>query len=97
MELKTTHITTPLLEVTPGSGNIVEALEAVRTQPWAEETSVFGTKLHVMVSDEEAGTRAIRELLTAKGVAIARIERIVPSLEDVFLYLLEKDAVKANG
>ncbi|MCC6398166.1 MAG: ABC transporter ATP-binding protein, partial [Bacteroidetes bacterium] len=42
MELKTTHITTPLLEVTLEDGEIVDALEAIRSQPWAVETSVFG-------------------------------------------------------
>lgn len=91
MALKTTHITRPLLEVTLAAGSIVEALETVRVQPWAIETSVFGTKLHVMVSGEEAGIGAIREVLSAKGMSLARVERIVPSLEDVFLFLLDKD------
>jgi ABC-2 type transport system ATP-binding protein len=90
-ELKTAHITTPLLEVSLTSGSIVESLETVRVQPWAVETSVFGTKLHVMVKDQETGMRAIREVLSAKGMSVARIERIVPSLEDVFLYLLDRD------
>ncbi len=91
-ELKTTHITTPLLEVTLKSGGIVDALEAVRVQPWALETSVFGTKLHVMVPEEGSGVRAVRSVLSEKGMIVARIERIVPSLEDVFIALLEKDA-----
>jgi ABC-2 type transport system ATP-binding protein len=93
-ELKTTHITTPLLEVTLQSGSIVDALESVRSQPWAVETSVFGTKLHVMVEDEETGKGALTGLLTSRGMTVGRIEKIVPSLEDVFLYLLEKDEVK---
>jgi ABC-2 type transport system ATP-binding protein len=91
-ELKTRHITTPLLEVTLRSGSIVEVLEAVRIQPWAIETSVFGTKLHVMVADAEAGKHAITNVIEGKGMQAANIERIIPSLEDVFLYLLEKDS-----
>jgi ABC-2 type transport system ATP-binding protein len=94
-ELKTTHITTPLLEITLQAGSVVDALETIRSQPWAIETSVFGTKLHVMVSEEEAGTRAVNEVLTGKGIPLARIERIVPSLEDVFLYLLEKNTAES--
>jgi ABC-2 type transport system ATP-binding protein len=90
--LKTTHITAPLLEVSLDSGSIVEALEAIRVQPWAVETSVFGTKLHVMVAEEAAGRQAIRRALSGTGMVIGHIERIIPSLEDVFLYLLEKDA-----
>ncbi len=97
LELKTTYMTTPLLEVTLTTGGIVEALELVRTQPWAIETSVFGTKLHVMVKEEEAGKDAIRQALEGKGMTIARLERIVPSLEDVFLYLLERDTPETGG
>ena len=94
VELKTEYITNPILEVRPGA-NIVEAMEVVRTQPWALETSVFGTGLHVMVADEKEGERAIRGVLGAQGIGVEHIERISPSLEDVFLYLLEKDTANA--
>jgi hypothetical protein len=87
----------PLLEVMLTSGSVVEALETVRVQPWALETSVFGTKLHVMVAEEEAGVRAIQDVLAGKGMTVARVERIVPSLEDVFLYLLENDVQKSQA
>ncbi|OLD59034.1 MAG: multidrug ABC transporter ATP-binding protein [Ignavibacteria bacterium 13_1_40CM_2_61_4] len=89
-ELKTQRIKRPILEVTPTSG-VVEALETLREKPWAIETSVFGTSLHVMVEDEEEGRRLIAQALAEKGIGISRVERIVPSLEDVFLYVLEKD------
>jgi hypothetical protein len=97
MELKTTHMTMPLLEVTLTSGSVVEVLETVRVQPWAVETSVFGTRLHVMVTEEGAGIRSIQEVLTGQGMSVARVERIVPSLEDVFLYLLERDGQKSQA
>jgi len=91
VELKTEHIKRPILEVAPDSG-IVEALETIREKPWAIETSVFGTSLHVMVDDEREGRRLITGLLADKGIGIHHIDRIVPSLEDVFLYLLEQHA-----
>ena len=94
VELKTEYITNPILEVRPAA-NIVEAMEVVRTQPWALETSVFGTGLHVMVADAKEGERAIRLVLGAQGIGVEHIERISPSLEDVFLYLLEKDTANA--
>jgi len=89
-ELKRSHITQPILEVRLGGGAIVEALETVRAAPWALETSVFGTSLHVMVADEREGARLITSALAAAGIPTSRIERIVPSLEDVFLYLLDR-------
>jgi ABC-2 type transport system ATP-binding protein len=93
-ELKTEHIRTPLLEVSMDDGEIVDALETIRVEPWAIETSVFGTKLHVMVAEEERGKADIIRVLGAQNMHVAGIERIVPSLEDVFLYLLDHDAAR---
>ena len=92
-QLKHEYIKKPILEVSPA--NVVEALEAVRVQPWAIETSVFGTKLHVMVDDESEAKRLIGRTLSDKNISVGTIQRIVPSLEDVFLYLLEHDSARA--
>jgi ABC-2 type transport system ATP-binding protein len=88
-ELKTNYIRYPMLEVVIHQRGIVEALETIRVQPWVIETSVFGTALHVMVKDETEGRRRIGQILQAKGIPTHSIDRIIPSLEDVFLYLLE--------
>jgi ABC-2 type transport system ATP-binding protein len=88
--LKTNYIKNPILEVSGLEGNVVEALELVRKQKWALETSVFGTSLHVMVNEENAGKSLIRQSLNGKNIAAKNIQRIVPSLEDVFLYLLDQ-------
>ena len=56
IELKTRYITSPILEVR--CDDVVESLELIRVEPWAMETSVFGTKLHVMVADAEDGARS---------------------------------------
>ncbi len=90
VELKTNYIKNPILEVAGLENNVVEALETIREQPWALETSVFGTSLHVMVKAEAEGTKLIQSSLAEKNVAAGSIQRIVPSLEDVFLYLLDK-------
>lgn len=90
MELKIRHISRPILEVR--TDNVVRALESVRGQLWALETSVFGTALHVMVEDEPGGRVRIESTLRGEGIAVHGIERILPSLEDVFLYLLDQDA-----
>jgi ABC-2 type transport system ATP-binding protein len=95
-ELKTKHITRPILEVRVDERRIVDALEAIRVTPWAKETSLFGTALHVMVDDESAGERLIRQTLGGLSIAVVSLERILPSLEDVFLYLLDEDAARAK-
>ena len=83
-ELKAIYRDAAILEVS--SPRIAEALELVSKAPWARETSVFGDRLHVVVSDEEAGVRATRQLLSEHGLTPIAIERVPPSLEDVFIY-----------
>lgn len=96
-ELKTEHITDPILEVRVREDRIVDALESIRTRSWAIETSVFGTSLHVMVKDEHQGEKLITDGLAEIGLTPLRIERIMPSLEDVFLYLLDREAARTTG
>ncbi len=96
-ELKSRHITRPIIEVRVAGTNIVEALETVRSRPWALETSVFGSSLHVMVEEEQEGIRLVTGTLAAAGIPVRQIERIVPSLEDVFLYLLDHESARRGG
>jgi ABC-2 type transport system ATP-binding protein len=76
---------------------VSEALEAVAAQPWALETSVFGTRIHVVVADATEGRRRVGELLTAGGNPPSSVERILPSLEDVFIHHVEQAEAAAPG
>ncbi len=86
-QLKQNYIKHPILEV--HCSNPVEAMEKIDNQPWAIETSIFGTAIHVNVKDEEAAGAHIRTLLQEHSIDLHAIARITPSLEDVFIYLLE--------
>lgn len=66
-----------------------EAMGEVERLPGVKESALFGKGLHVVVEDSEATGREIRNLLVARGYGLTRIERIVPSLEDVFVSLIE--------
>jgi ABC-2 type transport system ATP-binding protein len=92
-ELKRNYLTTPILEVQ--CGDVIDALELIEKEPWALETSVFGSYLHVSVPDEAQARRAIEDLLREHGIGWTSIERITPSLEDVFIYLLDRESQKA--
>jgi ABC-2 type transport system ATP-binding protein len=92
-ELKRDHIRTPILEVQ--CSNAVDAMSRIEKEPWAIETSVFGTNLHVSVREEQQARTEIRRLLKENGIGVHRVETIVPSLEDVFIYLLDQEAKKA--
>jgi ABC-2 type transport system ATP-binding protein len=92
-ELKSEVIRNPILEIS--TGRAVDALEALRREPWVLETSIFGTSLHVSVADEAEGRRLVGERLTRAGIAAERIDRIVPSLEDVFIHKIEEQTAAA--
>jgi hypothetical protein len=52
-----------------------------------------------VVADAEDGRRRILEMLEASGNGPASVERIVPSLEDVFIHTVEREtqAAAAGG
>jgi len=87
-ELKKKYITNPILEVE--CEKVVEALEILQKERWVLETSIFGTRLHASVEDEENGRVQIKKVLSERNISVKRIERIVPSLEDVFIHQIEK-------
>jgi ABC-2 type transport system ATP-binding protein len=91
-ELKLEHIKNPILEVS--SNNVIEAMALIEREPWAIETSVFGTRLHVSVENEAPARENIREILSSNKIECGQIEKITPSLEDVFIYLLDQEANK---
>jgi ABC-2 type transport system ATP-binding protein len=89
-QLKAVFAGRAVLEVAaPRTG---EALEALAEESWVLETSVFGTRVHVVVADAEEGAAQVRALLEAAGNAPLTVERILPSLEDVFIHHVEQAA-----
>ncbi len=92
-ELKKNYLTTPILEVQ--CAEVIDAMALIEKEPWALETSVFGSYLHVSVPDEAEARTRIAELLATHGLHLNSIERITPSLEDVFIYLQDRESTKA--
>jgi len=72
-----------LLECDP----ISTALSALQTNPAVLDAAVFGSVLHLVVRDAAAAIREMPGLLQHRAVKVTRIERVNPSLEDVFVAL----------
>ena len=89
-EMKKKYIRNPVLEVE--CDRVVDALELLQKEAWVLETSIFGSYLHVSVEDEAAARDRIRKVLEARGIAVRRVDRIMPSLEDVFIQRIEEEA-----
>jgi len=73
------------------AGNPVEAMRLLDAMPEVEKTSVFGTAVHaVLKTRADDGTAAIEQSLRRSGVEVAGIAPVQPSLEDVFLEVVER-------
>jgi ABC-2 type transport system ATP-binding protein len=77
------------------SGDPLEAMRALEGLAGVHDVAVFGGGLHVTVDDLETGRARIREALDARGIAVQRLERIAPSMEDVFVAMIEAEDRKA--
>lgn len=86
-ELKTTLMREDVIEVIcerPQDAMAeIDGIEAVK------EVALFGKGLHAVAADGDAAAVAIRQRLETRGYRIDRIEAITPSLEDVFVSLVE--------
>ncbi len=84
-ELKMKHMTRDVLEV--DCDRVVDAMDLLNRN--GIEAAIFGSLLHATVADAATGESAIRLILGDAGVPVRKIEKIVPSLEDVFVTLIE--------
>ncbi len=86
-DLKTRTITGALISVT--ATPMDRAQGALRAAPGLRAAQVFGRSVHVQGESEEGAVRAARDALAAAGCVATAIEPIRPSLEDVFIALVE--------
>jgi ABC-2 type transport system ATP-binding protein len=71
------------------SSDLFASIELLRGKPGIEDVAVFGAGLHVKVGEALQGVTVIRRTLEAARIAIHVLEPIPPTMEDVFVTLLE--------
>ncbi len=87
-ELKTNYLKNTILEIE--SERIVDSMEILEKENWVGETSIFGNYIHIILNDNSKSENEVKEILTNKhGITVQRVDKIVPTLEDVFIHLLE--------
>ena len=72
-----------LVECAP-LGDAVEALQSV---PGVMDAAVFGNALHLVVEDAALAVPLLEKFLADRKIDVSRMEKIRPSLEDVFVSL----------
>jgi hypothetical protein len=73
----------------------METLQVLDNLPQIKESAVFGSVLHTL-TDSPDNIPAIIKGLQAAGIADLEVEQIIPSLEDVFVAMIEKAEKEAG-
>ena len=66
-----------------------DAMADIERISGVKEVALFGKGLHVVVQDAATAIAAIGRALAERAYRVERVEQIVPSLEDVFVSLIE--------
>lgn len=86
-QLKDIFAQRPILEI--HSSRPVDVMRALEDVPYVEKTTVFGTAVHAVLKTPDVDLAALTGHLNTRGLDIAGIDRVMPSLEDVFLDVVE--------
>ena len=87
-ELKTNIMKDTILDILCESPQ--DVMEHLAVLPEVREVALFGAGLHAVVEDVPDAIQAIRRELKNREVEIERIEQVLPSMEDVFVSLIEE-------
>ena len=87
-EVKGIFAARPILEIR--TDKPVRAMQLLDAMQEVEKTSLFGTALHAVLRSNEISPDAIAARLRAQGMQVTSVDRVPPSLEDVFLDVVDK-------
>jgi ABC-2 type transport system ATP-binding protein len=77
------------------TSDLLPCMTALENRKHIQDIAVFGGGLHLKVDDADAAIAEIRSALNDAGIHIKTLEPITPSMEDVFVSLIEKEEEKA--
>jgi ABC-2 type transport system ATP-binding protein len=87
-DLKTNYLENTILGIE--CSKVVAAMEILEKEEFVDETSIFGNQIHIIVNDKFKNEDEVKNILSRNSIDVTRIDKIVPTLEDVFIHLLEK-------
>lgn len=87
-ELKAKYITSKIFEVE--CDKVVDAIEILSKQNFVDESNIFGNNIHISVNNNFLGNEQIINLLSSHTITVYRIDEVMPTLEDVFIHLVDK-------
>jgi ABC-2 type transport system ATP-binding protein len=86
-QLKEIFARRPIVEI--HSNRPVDVMRELEGAPEIEKTTVFGTAVHAVLTTPGVDLDGLTERLNSRGLDVTGIDRVMPSLEDVFLDVVE--------
>lgn len=87
-ELKKRYIQNKILEIE--CERISEAIEILSKEFFVEETNIFGNSIHISVNNFYQSEEQLKNVLSANSINVFRVSEVTPTLEDVFIHLVDK-------
>jgi len=78
------------------SSDALESMKILDGMQGVLDVAVFGGGLHVTVQDPETAEARVRDALRERKISIRNLERIRPSMEDVFVAMIEEEERKVS-
>lgn len=94
-ELKSVFADRPIVEL--HTTQPVQAMATLDAMPEVEKTSIFGTAVHAVLRSATVAPDQLRSALESQGIAVSGLGQVTPSLEDVFLDVVERTEQAAQG
>ena len=85
----------PILEIR--AARPVETMRLLDAQPEVEKTSLFGTAVHAVLRDAAVTPQAIGDRLRDAGIPLDGVTTVTPSLEDVFLDVIDRENARQGA
>lgn len=86
VDMKKKYLPNSIYEII--SSRPIELMAKLQKEKWIKETSLFGNKIHISVDSNLRDEDVIDGLVSTKNY-IEKIDKAAPSLEDVFIHLVE--------
>ena len=69
----------------------IEALAILKKTDFVADAALFGQSIHIVIKDKSVTESKLNVLLKSRKISFKDLKKITPSLEDVFVWLIEKE------
>ncbi|HVH58073.1 MAG TPA: ABC transporter ATP-binding protein [Vicinamibacterales bacterium] len=87
-EVKRIFASRPIVEIR--ADRPVDAMSALDAMAEVEKTSLFGTAVHAVLRSNATSQQQIQSALNSRGLKVTSVDLVEPSLEDVFLDVVDR-------